>query len=71
MRINNTYETGLSDKELQDRVVNPRFEDAGKIHDWRNHVLESWVENWTEFSVRERELIIIMAEQQANKEEWD
>lgn len=52
-------------------IENPRFEDAGKVHDWRNYVPYDWQKNWFEFTERERQIIAVMAETQADKEDWD
>lgn len=50
---------------------NPRFEESGKCHDWRNHVPAEWKKDWNTFTVREKLIIIVMATMQADKEEWD
>lgn len=49
----------------------PNFDKANKVHDWRNHVTSDFIDIWDNLSLREKQIIYIMAEQQANKEEWD
>jgi hypothetical protein len=50
---------------------NPKFEDVGRVHDWRNYIPKEWVECWSEFTEREKKIMIVMAEAQANEEDWD
>jgi len=52
-------------------IENPKFEETGKVHDWRNYVPYDWQTNWFEFSERERQIIAVMAETQADSEVWD
>jgi len=52
-------------------INNPQFEKAVEVCDWRNYVPYDWVEKWEEFTDRERQIIVVMAEMQADSEEWD
>jgi hypothetical protein len=52
-------------------IDNPKFEEKTKVHDWRNYVPYDWHKNWNEFTERERKIIVIMAEMQADSENWD
>lgn len=52
-------------------VNNPEFEKKTKTHDWRNYVPDEWVKGWGNLSLRERQIIAVMAELQADKEYWD
>lgn len=52
-------------------INNPDFENTGRIHDWRNYVPYDWQKNWNHFSERERQIICVMAQMQADREEWD
>lgn len=52
-------------------IHNPDFKNVSNIHDWRNYVPYDWQENWEQFSERERKIIAVMAQSQADKEEWD
>jgi len=51
-------------------INNPMFEDVGIVHDWRNYVPYDWQTNWFKFTERERQIIAVMAETQADKEDW-
>jgi len=50
---------------------NPKFEDATRVHDWRNHVLYQFTEDWENLTDREKKIIYIIAEDSANDEVWD
>ena len=50
---------------------NPDFKNASKVHDWRNYVPYDWQKLWSQFTERERQIIAIMAQIQADKEGWD
>jgi hypothetical protein len=52
-------------------INNPDFQNASNIHDWRNYVPYDWRENWSKFTERERQIIAVMAQSQADKEDWD
>lgn len=49
----------------------PEFEKKGRVHDWRNYVPTAWKEHWSEFTERERKIIITLCEREAHEEEWD
>ncbi len=50
---------------------NPKFNEVAKVHDWRNYVPYDWQNNWNELTEREKKIIAVMAETQADNEEWD
>ena len=50
---------------------NPDFKKRNLIHDWRNHVPAEFIVEWINLTERERQIIYIMAERQADQEEWD
>ena len=52
-------------------INNPKFGEHTKVHDWRNYVPDEWVEKWDDLTERERKIIAVMVEIQADKEEWD
>lgn len=52
-------------------INNPDFKNKSKVHDWRNYVPFDWQKNWEQLTERERKIIFVMAEIQADKEEWD
>lgn len=63
------------DSELHEikplNLFNPDFENAGRVHDWRNHVPEYLITHWCELTAREREIIACIAQEKANNEHWD
>lgn len=52
-------------------INKPDFQNTSKAHDWRNYVPCDWQKNWEQFTERERQIIAVMAQSQADKEEWD
>lgn len=58
----NVYKYDLSDDT---------FERTSKVHDWRNYVPEVIQDIWKELNEKERLLVVVMAEEPANAEEWD
>jgi hypothetical protein len=52
-------------------IENPDFENTTRVHDWRNYVPNDWQNNWEQFTDRERKIVAVMAQVQADKEEWD
>lgn len=52
-------------------ITKPDFENNSKTHDWRNYVPYDWQKNWEQFTKRERQIIAVMAQSQADKEDWD
>lgn len=42
-----------------------------KVHNWRNHVPESIREVWDALAPQARAVVILMAQEQANREEWN
>ena len=52
-------------------IDNPRFEDAGKVHDWRNYISKEIQEAWLTFTTVQREMLIRQADEMAGQEEWD
>jgi hypothetical protein len=52
-------------------INNPQFEKACQVHDWRNYVPYEWKDKWEEFTEREKQIIAVMAQMEADKEEWD
>lgn len=50
---------------------NPEFKKAGLFQDWRNYIPSEFVDEWSQLTVREKKIIVIMAQNQADREEWD
>lgn len=52
-------------------INNPDFKNVSKTHDWRNYVPFNWQNNWEQLTERERKIIAVMSQMQADDEEWD
>jgi len=61
----------LRDDVLSAELENPEFENAGRVHDWRNHVPEEVKEQWDQLSVDARKVAYLTAYHEAEEEEWD
>ena len=53
-----------------EEVENPNFKQKSKVHDWKNYVGD-FEYFWDELTLREKQIIYVLAEQQANAEYWD
>ena len=42
-----------------------------KAHEWKNHIQENIAQVWSQLSEEARLVALIMAETQANNEEWE
>lgn len=56
---------------LAARQDDPHWDEAGKVHDWRNHVPESVRSMWRDLDYRGRCAVALMAMEAADAEEWD
>lgn len=65
--IEKFYNTAYGFKEL----LNPDFENAGRIHDWRNYVGENVRSIWSKLDMETRAAIALDAYERANDEDWD
>lgn len=52
-------------------LEDPKFEETGKVHDWRNYIPDEFIEEWEQLTLREKQIIYILAEKQASNEEWE
>ena len=52
-------------------IDNPKWEEAGKVHDWRNYVGERTKAIWHTFTQEQRRAIALDADDSASNEEWD
>lgn len=59
------------DDVLLAELENPEFENAGRVHDWRNHVLDEVKEQWAQLSFDARKVAYLTACNEADNEEWD
>ena len=51
-------------------IREPKFEEAGKVHDWRNYISSELQDTWDGLSDTTKLIAYFMAEEQANREEW-
>lgn len=49
----------------------PDFENEGYVHDWRKYIPYRLERIWHCLSLETKVVAVIMAEEQAHKEEWD
>jgi hypothetical protein len=61
----------LPDDILLADLETPEFDNAGRVHDWRNHVPEEVKEQWDQLSVEARKVAYLAAYNEAEREEWD
>jgi hypothetical protein len=52
-------------------IDNPEFDKAGRVHDWRNYIMEHLIILWDDLSRETRMAIAMIAQKQASEEEWD
>ncbi|NTF16920.1 hypothetical protein G6L37_00575 [Agrobacterium rubi] len=52
-------------------LANPRFEQAGDVHDWRNYVGKYVQQVWKTLDAEQRAAIALDADDRASREEWD
>jgi len=55
----------------QSDVDDPQWADAGRVHDWRNHVGARAREMWHTFTPEQRMALAADAEWRAGCEEWE
>lgn len=59
------------DQKAMDKLIQPDFASAGRVHDWRNHVPGTLQAIWGQLSYESRLIIYYMAEDAAMREEWE
>jgi len=52
-------------------IENPNFEDTSRVHNWRRYVPQEIEDVWNQLLPETRIAVIMMAEIQSDKEEWD
>lgn len=57
--------------EIEKILKNPKFEEASKVHDWRNYVLDTYIEKWNELSFQTKQAIYEHCKEMSENEEWD
>ena len=64
------FEDALEDYQ-EEWVDNPDFGNRDNVKNWRNYISDEEKEKWYTLTAETRRLFIIMAEKQADAEEWD
>jgi len=49
----------------------PDWDNAERIHDWRNYADEELRQIWSTFTLEQKRIIAELLEKQADREEWD
>ncbi len=50
---------------------NPEWENAGRVHDWRNYISEEIEAMWDTFTDEQKAALYRQADAQASAEDWD
>lgn len=56
---------------IDESLSNPDFENAGRVHDWRNYVPDCVKSHWHSLGREAKLVAILVAVQAADAEEWD
>ena len=56
--------------KTEEEIENPNFKKTSKFHDWKNYVGD-FEYFWSELTLREKQIIYVLAKQQADAEYWD
>ncbi len=59
------------DTYLLEGARDPKWNRAGRVHDWRNHVPEHIRAIWDTFTEEQRFALVKWADECASAEEWD
>ena len=52
-------------------ILNPDWDSASRVHDWRNYIPEEFKINWDGFLIEAKAMAYYFASKMANDEEWD
>ena len=52
-------------------IENPNFRSRERVHNWKNYIPLDFKKIWKELPLVARFALVIMAEEQAEAEEWD
>jgi hypothetical protein len=61
----------MTDDFITRAALNPEWEKATKVHDWRNHVPETVQIVWGSFTLEQKKMLVEWAESLASQEHWD
>lgn len=63
--------TGMAEKTASRQWYSPDWQNAGKTHDWRNHVSAEVRAAWDSFTTEQREALFRQAVDLADCEQWE
>lgn len=66
-KIDDLYHT----EDEKQSVLNPRWDEVGKVHDWRNYVPDFVQDDWESLSDADKLQYLRWAQSMSDKEEWD
>lgn len=69
--ISRNFVISITYQNAVNTITAPDWNRAGRVHDWRNYVPEDLQCLWPELAMETKLVIFLMAEAQANGEEWD
>lgn len=69
--MNRLGEAWAQQTPKQRDLINPNFDDAGRVHDWRTHMPHEIVEVWMELDYTTRLAVALLAERLAENESWE
>lgn len=52
-------------------LVDPKWGQAGKVHDWRNHVPYFLMRHWQRLTTESRAVAYLCARKSADREDWE
>ena len=53
------------------QLTTPHWEEAGRVHNWRSYVPDLLKDRWATLMLETRIAILVIAEAQAEAEDWD
>jgi len=56
---------------IAEATAPPKWEEASKVHDWRNYIPKELREEWNNLDLSTKVIVFLFAEERAGYEEWD
>lgn len=56
---------------MEPYFINPKWDLADRVHDWRNYINEDMRAVWDTFTPTQKRILAENAEEIAGREEWD
>jgi hypothetical protein len=61
----------MSEAEPDDDYLDPKWEEGGRVHNWRNYVPENVRAIWDTFTPNQKLVLSLWADDFAGRENWD